>query len=230
MEKEIYVRWSKVLPSSGERPLRGIIRFVLDGDKFTFETISGSSIDTEALVGLLWHYPPLEDFRKAAVACRRKLQWAVKRYDGMSGCSTWYIQHLRKGRVCTSDPILHSSMYGKQNVDIECWIKDIYDLLWDLKSQGCYPNAFSDEVIDDPYGYIDITNDILEKRKEFKKTAHGPDEGFGCVDDPIKKDLEKAFIDYSNYTPTEEEKEIDDNGIRPVVPVSSKEDDEDEYI
>ena len=230
MDKEVYVRWCDCVPESGERPLRGIIRFKLEGDKFTFEKISGSSIPTEALIGLLWHYPPLKEFREAAASCKRKCQWAVKQYDGISGSSTWYILHLgRKGRVIISDPVLHSSMCGKQNSDIECWIRDIYDVLWELKRKGCYPNAFSDDASTDPWGYVDLTEEILSRREEFLKKCHEPNVGFGS--NAIDPRDEEPIVDYSNYTPTtDEEKEIDDNGLRPVVPVSSKEDDEDEYI
>ena len=231
---EVYFVWSKGVKGR-EGSEGGVIRLRFIGFNFIFEKVSGSSIPTEALIGLMWNHPALKDFRDTAALCKRTDSWSVKRFDGMSGCSSWHIQYLRNGRVCTSNCILHSSMNGKQNENIQCYIRDFFDVLWELKKTGCYPDQFDPNEIDE-YGYVDITEKVLSERKEFRKTAHGPDEGFGCkeevypfpVVDPQSDD--EPTVDYSNYTPTEEKEEIVEDK-RPIVPVStSKEDDEDEYI
>jgi hypothetical protein len=174
MEK--YLKWK-----NKELKVGGTVRFVLEGDMFSFQKVSGSSIPTRALIELLWNSVALADFRSAAADCKRSGNWSLGHRYGMSGCTDWYIRYLTKeGTIkCTKD-IIHSSMNDKQNYDITgIWIRDLYDCLWAMQKYGLYLSSF---INDDntPYNYKDITDDVLRTRNAFLKDSYsGFNQGFG---------------------------------------------------
>ena len=174
MEK--FFKWSNKGLNVG-----GTIRLILEGDMFSFQKVSGTSIFTEALIELLWNHYALADFRSAAADCKRSGNWSLGTEQGLSGRMDWYIMYLSKeGLVRRTDDIIHSSMNSKQNYDISgVWIRDLFDCLWAIKEHGFFPSSF---VNDDntEYSYSDITEQILRNRNEFLKNSYsGFNQGFG---------------------------------------------------
>ncbi len=222
---EMIIRWNNGKINYDES-IGGTFKIELIANTFKFKRISGSAIPTDQLIGFLWFWPGLEKAREKAKNLRRINPWKVSRRDGMSGCSDWYIQFLdRLGFVRKTKTIIHSSMNGKQNEDIDVWVKDLYDVLWWMKKEGCFPSSFEGGPDPDCFAFLDITDEVISRRKEFNEGSLEPECGFGYEEALIDEDLlyKDHLNDYSNYTPTTEEKEeeVDDNGIRPVVPVSS---------
>ena len=218
MKKEIFIRWNNGQRWESEGSKGGTFRLSLDDENFCYEIISGSAIDAEELISFLWFYPSLQEWRDLAKNLKRKREWKIGSRTGMSGATDWWIEYMTPYQIPKSTQmIFHESMYGKANVEIEnVWIKDLYDLLWVFSKEGMFQNSFKDVVNDDgtvnsSYGFVDITDEIERKRKEFKDNCFDSDIGFGKKIGFVSTE-EEELIDYSNYTPTEPEAEEPDEG------------------
>ncbi len=226
------IRWNNGKKNSDLDSFGGTFKIELLANTFKFKRISGSTIPTEQLIGFLWFWPGLEKAREKAKNLRRINPWKVIRRDGMSGCSDWYIQYLDGlGVVRRTKTIIHSSMNGNQNEDIEVWVKDLYDVLWWLQKEGCFPSAFVNEPDPDCFAFQDITDEVIARRNEFQEGSLEPECGFGYEEDLINEDLlykdrsDYSEYDLSKYVPTKD----DEEDKRPIVPcptVSSTEEDE----
>lgn len=228
---EMYIRWNNgKLFRDDVDSFGGKFKIEVANNTFKFKRVSGSAIPTDQLVGFLWFWPGLEKVRENAKKLMRKNPWTVIRRDGMSGCSDWSIQYLdRLGLVRKTKSIIHSSMNGKQNEDIEVWIKDLYDVLWWMKKEGCFPSSFVDDPDPDCFVFSDITDEVIARRNEFNKGALEPECGFGYEESLVNEDLlyKDHLNDYSNTPNTEKkEEEIVDFDGEPV----SVEEDEDEFV
>ena len=202
MKTVIYIKWS-----NSENTFGGTVRFSLNGELFTFAKVSGSCIPTEAPIELLWHHPSLKILRDFAVTLNRKNSWKLGEHIGMSGCRDFYIQFLTNtGLIKQSNDIIHVSMNDLQNRDIkDIWIKDIFDCLWGMKLHGYFAEAFNNNEPDaEPkFGYVDVTNDYIQRIEEFKKDCFSSSDGFGTVENIETINHEEELVDYSNYVPAD---------------------------
>ena len=212
MEKEFYIRWNNGKSYGSEGSEGGTFKLTLNGDMFSYEIVSGSSIPSEEFIGFLWQYPALQEWRDFVKMQKRKNSWSVSSHTGMSGATDWWIQYLNNyGIVKSTKPIFHDSMNSKANMDLkDIWIKDLYDLLWSFERNGIFPNSFKpaveeDGTVNSSYGFEDITETIEERKNRFFKDCYDSCVGFGG-DEPIDEDklYGSSKVDYSNYTPTDE--------------------------
>ena len=113
MEKELFIRWN-----NGKTC--GIFRLTLDVDMISYEIVSGSCIPSEELIGFLWQYPALQEWRDKAARLKRRNPWRVNSHTGMSGSTDWWIQYLNNyGIVKSTKTIFHDSMNSKANEEIK---------------------------------------------------------------------------------------------------------------
>ena len=175
MHKVMYIKWNDY--DENRRTTKGgTFRLSISGSTLTYEIVNGSAIDTDELIGFLWHWSDLNDVRKLASSLTRKGPWRVESHQGMSGAIDYWVEFLDNfGIVRETNAIIHNSMNSKSNIKIECWIKDLYDMLWYFKNHDIFKSSFEDSGT---FGFKDITDQIMSRREFFNSHSFGPYEGF----------------------------------------------------